>query len=104
MLGLSCSYPETSGKHWTEEENNILKNNYEKPGGVALCCSLLLNRNKQNIICHARRLGLKSAKNYTPDEVDFIRQNYKTKGAKFCADQLGRTSKSITYYYNSHKL
>ena len=84
-------------------ENNILKNNYEKPGGVVLCFSLL-NRNKQNIICHARRLGLKSARNYTQNEINFIQQNYKIHGVQFCADQLGRSPTGIKSYYNKHKL
>ena len=102
LLNLSCSYPETSGKHWTEEENNILKNNYGKPGGVALCFSLL-DRSKQNIINHARRLGLKSAKGYTQEEISFIQLNYKTHGAKFCGEHLGRPSACIRSYYHNNK-
>lgn len=102
LLNLPCSYPETSGKHWTEDENNILKNNYGKPGGIAICLCLLA-RSRHNIITHAHLLGLKSHKVYTQEEVNFIKLNYKIYGAKFCGDQLGRSPASIRSYYRNNK-
>ena len=101
LLNLSCSYQETSGRHWTEEENTILKANYEQPGGVALCCNLL-NRTKGNIICHARRLGLKSVRNYTKEEIDFLQQNYLLYGPRFCSEHLRRSYNSIRSWWSSN--
>lgn len=35
------------------------------------------------------------------DELDFLIKNYEIKGIKFCANHLGRTDRSVSYWANS---
>lgn len=94
LLKLPCFYNKTNGRPWTEEEINILKLYYTKPKGVSKCCELI-DRPKQSIICKANRLGIKSAKKFTLEEINFLKQNYATYGPTFCAEKLNRSYKTI---------
>lgn len=94
LLNLPCYYNKTNGQPWTEEEINILKLYYTKPKGILKCCELI-DRPKQSIICQANRLGIKSAKKFTPEEINFLKQNYATYGPTFCAEKLGRSYGTI---------
>lgn len=94
LLKLPCFYNKTNGRPWTEEEINILKLYYTKPKGVSKCCELI-DRPKQSIICKANRLGIKSTKKFTLEEINFLKQNYATYGPTFCAEKLNRSYNTI---------
>ena len=94
LLNLPCYYAKTNGQPWTEEELNILKIYYAKPNGISQCCELI-DRPKQSIISQANRLGFKSAKKFTQEEINFLKQNYALHGPMFCAEKLERSYNTI---------
>jgi hypothetical protein len=94
LLNLPCYYTKTNGRPWTEEELNILKIYYTKPNGVSRCCELI-DRPKQSIISKANRLGIKSAKKFTTEEITFLKQNYAIYGPILCAEKLERSYNTI---------
>lgn len=82
-------------KKWTENEKQLLINNYSTKG--TNYCVYLLNRTKSSILGMATKLNLKAKKpnNYTEDEVIFLENNYSTYGVKYCMTNLGRTKGAI---------
>lgn len=66
-----------SGKPWTEEENNIIKENYGKISAKEIA-KMLPGRNANTVFAQAMKLGLTNNKNnpWTPEEDEIVKKNY----------------------------
>lgn len=73
----------------------FLKKNYMKMTKKELAKHLNLTYNQVDNIM--RKLDLKHYKSvkYTDEELQFIKENYPIKGAKYCADKLGRSKDAL---------
>lgn len=63
---------------WTEEELNILKENYEY-GNIDSLCRMLPNRSYKAITTKAKRIGLKTRDFWSIEENDILYKNYHIK-------------------------
>lgn len=66
-----------SGKPWTEEENNIIKENYGKISAKEIA-KMLPGRNADTVFAQAMKLGLTNNKKnpWTPEEDEIVKKNY----------------------------
>ena len=62
----------TAGAAWPETEKGILRADYPKPGGVALCAARLPNRSEEAIKKKARTMGLKTPQVDAPRQRRFV--------------------------------
>ena len=85
-------------KKWTDEEVDIMLNNYSSIP-INEICKLLPNRKKDNIIAKAKKLGLKSyeylKKHWSDEDLEFLISNYKNMTDEEIAESLGRSVDSI---------
>ena len=97
-LGIKVNYKEVQ-KPWTEEEVEILNNHFMKEG-LQKTKELLPNRNSKQIYEKARLLGLSNPSHrfLTEKDIEFIKENYPTKGNMYCAKALGTTRETIKNY------
>lgn len=79
------------GKHWTEKENTILKDEYGKISLKELE-KLLPGRSVNSICTQANKLGLTNNKNveWLPEEDDIVRKHYYTEKLEDLAKRLPR--------------
>lgn len=90
------SYP------WTEEEDQILKDNYNKKNGLDLCIEKL-HRTRIACIKRAKRLGLnKSKKPWTKEEDQILKEYYPLIGGEVYKKLLGRSARACTARANNH--
>lgn len=78
---------------WTEEDIEILTDNYLEEGPQ--WCANVLDRTYGSVRLKAGRLGL-SRKGWTEKEISFLQENYPERGPQWCADALGRTYTSVS--------
>jgi Myb-like DNA-binding domain len=83
---------------WTEEENAFLKKYYPAKGSKFVAEAL--GKTQAAVRGHAVNLSVKGAwnqprRNYTADEIIFIKKNYPNKGSRYVGQKLGRTPSSI---------
>lgn len=93
----------THKDYWTEEEDNILRKNYDK----MRICDLLVyfpNRSKEALVARAKKLGLKNCYYWTKKEDQFIRNNYMIMTDHEMAQKLNRTYRSVKWRRNLLKL
>lgn len=92
------SYRKVMNKSWTTEELEILKTNYPV-GGKHLCKTFLPNRSLVAIWQTSRKLDLdykyKHLQTWSVKDFDFLKENYSTKGTRYCANYLNRSVKSV---------
>lgn len=85
-------------KKWTDEEIDIMLNNYSRIP-IDDVCELLPNRKKDNIIAKAQKLSLKSyeywKKHWSEEELEFLKTNYQNMTDAELANNLNRTIDSI---------
>ena len=86
-------------KKWTQEEDNIIIENYISKG-IKYCSQKINYRRSDSITLRARKLGvLKTEKRvcklWSNDDDTFIKENYSENGAFFCSKILKRNIHSI---------
>ena len=104
-LGIKSNYDRThtekllaSRKRWTQEEIQVLKDNYSVIP-VKQLCELLPSRNKDMILAKARSLHLcsysRSQQIWKSEEIQYIYDNWKTYTDKVMAQSINRTARAI---------
>ena len=88
----------TSSPDWSDEEIEILKNNYSKASMNELL-TMLPKRTRTSILRKARSYDLKSkyylSRLYTNDELEYLKNNYLTKSNEELGRELNRTPLGI---------
>lgn len=81
-------------KPWTKDEDKFLRKHYIK--GAVLMANLL-NRSTRSVYNRAAFLGLKCAvfEKYNDQEIEYIKQNYKTLSYKEMGDVIGRSANGV---------
>ena len=88
-----------NGKRWTDKELEFLRTNYNNMSVSALADKL--QRTYSSINSKMGKLGLvtrNTKHEFTPYEVSFIVENYKTLGAKKCGEMLNIDSSVVKYF------
>ena len=85
------------GKRWTKEELEILEEEYPSPlMSREDLMEILPGRSDRAIEQKARRLGLsRPVPHYSEKELQYVIDNYATKGPTAVAEHLGRTAESV---------
>jgi hypothetical protein len=87
-----------SFRYWTEEELDIIRN-YFPIRGKKLCKQYLPDRSEECILGKAFDLKVdyhfKLLKTWTPEEIEFLKENYSTKGSKYCSEILDKDRRNI---------
>lgn len=104
--GIKSDYDRTKSianlrsKRWTPDEDDILQNYYNKIS-IREIMSLLPSRSYDSIVQRASRLGIpslfKEQQLYSAQEVDYIKNNWKTKSDWQLSIELSRTARSIKW-------
>lgn len=82
-------------KHWTDQEIEYLKANYHKGDGLSVCVENL-NRTAYSVKQRAVRLGIAGKRaNFTPEEIEYVKQHYAIDGPHPIAKALGRKACSV---------
>lgn len=85
-------------KAWTTEEDDIIKTYYSTEG-INKCCELLTNRDKNNIMSRASKLGYKEKSTlesvWCEEDNKFLIENYNKMSKEDIAKTLNRTCSSI---------
>lgn len=100
-------------KLYSEEEIQFIKTNYHCQGGK--WCAIKLNRNPDSVRHKAMKMGLKASREILQrgarerfsslkNHYDEIKQNYKTKGVKWCMDQFGLQRQQVLYLAQKFKI
>jgi hypothetical protein len=88
---------------WNSEEDTILQTNYPI-GGKELCKTFLPHRSLVAIWQRSRKLSLEykfvRLRSWTKEHINFLIENYSTKGGKYCADVLNRPLHLIRHKAN----
>lgn len=88
---------------WNSEEDIILQTNYPI-GGKELCKTFLPHRSLVAIWQRSRKLNLEykfvRLRSWTKEHINFLVENYSTKGGKYCADVLDRPLHLIRHKAN----
>lgn len=91
----------TLPRDWSEEEINILKNNYSKVSMVELM-TMLPKRTKASILGKARTLKLKSkfylSHMYSDEENEYLKNNYLLKSNEELSKELRRSPQGIAIH------
>ena len=88
---------------WTDDEKQILVNNYRKLN-IDDICKLLPHRSRNSIIAQANKLGLEYKSIWTDKELKFLIDNHKIMSDSEIAHILGRTKDSVRGKRFSEKL
>jgi hypothetical protein len=92
---------------WTEEEDEILTENYRKISMDDIC-KLFPDRSRRSIIDRARLKGItrkkSPARKWTDNEVEILRDNYKEMSTSELSKLIGRSSSSIWVKLNTLNL
>lgn len=80
---------------WTEQDDVRLQELFKEKSVDEI--AIEMNRHRFTILNKLKRLGLREPRSakWSLDELEYLKQNYPTKGAKHCAQYLGRTSRSV---------
>jgi len=80
-----------TGRRWTEEDFQFLKENYTSLGPAQ--CAKTLGASYHSTQAQARKLGLRMfrSKPWSKEDVEFLKENFPTKLTAYCAKKLGRT-------------
>jgi G:T-mismatch repair DNA endonuclease (very short patch repair protein) len=90
------------GKHWTEQELNILKDQYNCKTPKEL--SKILNRTYTAIRDKAENLKLRSYKTWSEKDIQILKENYEYGNWNFLTKALKRKKAAITAYARKFKL
>lgn len=82
-------------KRWTQEEDNLLKQYYQKYGGKY--CINLIDRTYGAIYERVKKLGLaRMIKRWTPDEETVLQKHYPNYGVEYCSELLNKSCRAIS--------
>lgn len=87
-----------SGRRWTEEEIEFLKENYEKEKPEKIAEEL--SRSLSSVYCKAQSLNLSSkrcgyGRKWTSEEEKYLKENYSELPPQKIADELDRSLNSV---------
>lgn len=86
-------------KHWTEKELKVLRANYSKltPKQIA---KKLPGRAVGSIRDKAEKLKLRSYKSWSPEDIEYLKNNYTWGAWPTLVKKLGRSKATIVAYAN----
>ncbi|MBK0126077.1 hypothetical protein IAE30_20255 [Pantoea sp. S61] len=79
---------------WSEEEMDVLRNEYARGEGIRLVMSLLPGRTRITIFQKARMMGITSARSWSDEECRVLAEHYPQLGTKV-AGMIGRTAEAV---------
>lgn len=89
---------------WSEEELNILREQYAGGVSAKLLSVMLPGRNPKAIATHARKLGVQSGRylerSWNEQEIAILRQGYPSLGVKVAQQLPGRTENAVKLMAN----
>lgn len=97
---------ELLSRQWTEEEDCIVQDNYNKPDHIAIFKELIPNRTWGQIQSRAGKLGLRKTINQYPDGLlEVVKQVYPTKGARGVIELFPQlTLEQVMHYAKRHSI
>jgi len=78
---------------WSTEDENFLKENYNKINKKEMIQKL--GRTRYAVTCKAQRLGLKKDIWWTPEEITFLKENYSKMDTKKVAEKVSRKESAV---------
>lgn len=80
---------------WTEQDDVRLQELFKEKSVDEIAVEM--NRHRFTILNKLKQLGLREphSTKWKVDEVEYLKENYPTKGAKYCAKHLNRTARSV---------